>query len=214
MAEKIFFFRDKNDIEDRDACKYVEYETPEQRFHCGHYFGKIGVHGPNFWGGELPKYKDIETFLAEEEYNRIISVNNALNELGNGITYGDDRYKSGIALHKSLEPIFDKLRSEEAAAFKDKIMESEHGIMKRSYDLSDEDVEDILDRCYDVYEDKGIVCYVYEDYEELGRHCAEEVYSVPEDLRSYIDYERYGQDIAEEERFVELSDGRIVELSM
>ena len=213
MEEKIFLFRDKNDITDRDACKYVEYETPEHRFHCNHYFGRIVLCGPNFYGGELPKYNDIDTFLTEEEYNKIISVNTELNKLGNGIVNGDDRYKKGIGLCKSLEPIFEKLQSEDAVAFKDKIMESEHEILMSNYNLSSEDIEQIFDSyCYG-YEDKGTVLYVFDDYEALGKHYAEEVECIPDHIQPYFDYEKYGEDIAENGLFVELYDGRIVELS-
>ena len=213
MEEKIFLFRDKYNIEDRDACKYLNYETPANHFHCEHYFGGVRLCGPNFWGGNFPPYDEVETFLTEEEYNKLISTDKELSELGYNIKKGDERYNKGIALCESLEPIFDKLRSEEAVAFKKEIMESEQEMMRDEYDLSFEDVETILDYRYDEYEDKGIVSCVYEDYEDLGMHYAEEVDSIPDHVQPYFDYERYGEDLAEEERFVELSDGRIVELS-
>ena len=213
MSKKIFIFRDKYNIEDRDACKYIEYETPTQRFHCNHYFGRISLGGPNFCGGNLPPYDEVDTFLTEEEYNKLISTDKELSELGYGITKGDECYNKGIALCESLEPIFEKLQSEEAVAFKNEIMESEQETLRDEYNLSFEDVETILDySCYG-YEDKGIVSRVYEDYEDLGMSYAEEVDNIPDHVQPYFDYERYGEDLAEAERFVELSDGRIVELS-
>ena len=211
-TEKLFLFRDKENIQDRDACKYVEYETPTQRFHCNHYFGCVNLTGPNFSIGNFPTYDEVDTFLSEDEYNKLIDFNKDIHELGYGITEGDERYQKGIELCKGIEPIFDKLRSDEAMAFKDKIMESEHEMMKEEYNLSDDDVDTILYNYYLGYEDKGIVSYVYENHTELGERWADEIYNIDEKVSCYFDYEQYGEDIAENEEYVELSDGRIVDL--
>ena len=213
-GQKLFLFRNKENIQDRDACKYVEgQELPESLFHCGHYFGCVILCGPNFSGGEFPPYDEVDTFLSEDDYNKLIDFNKSINELGYGIEKGDERYQKGIELCRGIEPIFDKLRSDEAATFKHKIMESEHEMMKEEYYLSDDDVDTILSNYNEGYEDKGIVDYVYENHTELGERWADEIYNIDEMTSRYFDYEQYGEDIAEGEEFVELSDGRIASLS-
>lgn len=111
----------------------------------------------------------------------------------------------------SYEKYIEKLTSEQGVAFKNKIMEDEHEYLKEQYNLDDEDMANILDSYYLNYEDRDIVCCVYEDAEQLGREMVENCYNVEEPIKEYIDYERLGNDIADGESYLRLKDGRIVE---
>ena len=94
----LFLFREK-DSDDRDCCAYIDSKNP--RFECNHYFGRVNLNGACYSGHEFPAYEDIETVLTEAEYNELIQFNKAINDLGYGITKGDERYNKGIAFSKS-----------------------------------------------------------------------------------------------------------------
>lgn len=110
----LFLFREK-DSDDRDCCAYIDSKNP--RFECNHYFGSVNLNGACYSGHKFPAYEDIETVLTKAEYNELVQFNKAINDLGYGITKGDERYNKGIALAKSVQHIYDKLKSEEAKEF-------------------------------------------------------------------------------------------------
>ena len=137
----LFLFREK-DSDDRDCCAYIDSKNP--RFECNHYFGSVNLNGACYTGHEFPAYEDIETVLTKAEYNELVQFNKAINDLGYGITKGDERYNKGIALAKAVQHIYGKLESEEAKEFQQKIIESEIEYMKDEYSLDDADIEKIL----------------------------------------------------------------------
>ena len=96
----LFLFREK-DSDDRDCCAYIDSKNP--RFECNHYFGSVNLNGACYTGHEFPAYEDIETVLTKAEYNELIQFNKAINDLGYGITKGDERYNKGIALAKTVQ---------------------------------------------------------------------------------------------------------------
>lgn len=209
MAKYIFLYRANN--EDCDACAYLEDVNFENRFVCGHYFAGLNLNGACYSGGEFLPYNEIETVLTESEYNTLLECKKDFAALGYGIKPDTPQYQKGMAICERLEPIFKKLKSEEGEEFFARIVESEKEFVAEEYNLSAEDVDTIFNDYANDYQDRGIVGYVYDDAEEVGRHYADDCYNVPDNLSPYFDYEKFGWDIVNDGDFVELSDGRIVE---
>lgn len=210
----LFLFREK-DSDDRDCCAYIDSKNP--RFECNHYFGSVNLNGACYSGHEFPAYEDIETVLTEAEYNELIQFNKAINDLGYGITKGDERYNKGVSLAKSVQHIYDKLESEEAKEFQQKIIESEIEYMKDEYSLDDIDIKKIFDEYYLDYRDRGIIGSVFQNSSDLGY---EEAWSLgyikngDSIADRYFDYEKFGEDLVnEDEDYLELDDGRAVSLN-
>lgn len=117
MSEYLFLYRIK-DSDDRDCCAYVDAAGP--KFECNHYFSSIRLCGSCYSGGKFP------------EYEEIILFNIFIKALDYGITKGDSRYNAGIKLIDSIKHIYDKLKSDEAIAFFEKIQKSEMKYLKKS----------------------------------------------------------------------------------
>lgn len=212
MKEYIFLYRIKN-TSDRDACAYIENKA--LRWECDHYFGGVNLHGSCYCGHEWAQYEDIETILTEEEYNALKKFDKDINSLGFSITKGDDRYLSGIWLCESIQPIFDKLNSEEAQEFFNQIWEEEKEYLMNEYSLDEEDINTITDAYYLPYRDRSIVGYVYRNTEDLGYEEAYSMGYISNDnsvTTRYFDYAAFGEDLAREEGYCELPDGRVVSL--
>ena len=211
MGNKIFLYREKS-ANDRDCCAYIERPS----FECGHYFGRIGIHGACYSSSLKAAYQDIDTILTETEYNKLLEYNKLINELGYGITKDDERYQKGLELIRELEPIFDKLESDEASNFFDQIVDDEKQVIMSEYGLDEEELEMIINEYSLDYCDRGIIGYVWRDSEELAMEYLTSCYTIPSYLEGYIDYERFGNDLVNEDydhRYIELSDGRIVEMN-
>lgn len=104
--------------------------------------GHLIVYGPCFCGRD-DKYEDIKTILTEEEYNSLMKGEN-------------------------YDKIVEKLKSKEAEDFKEKIMLEEIDFMKDKYDLSDDEVNEIMENyAIEGYFDKGIISYVWDDNYDL-----------------------------------------------
>lgn len=214
MREHIFLFRLKNS-DNRDCCAYID---DQPRFECNHYFGGLILHGACYCQHEFPKYEEIETILTKDEYLALQGYNKAIGDLGYGIEQGDERYKKGYELYADVGHIFAKLKSLEGKAFQQKIIESEIEYIMNEYNLSRKDVDYIFDNYGLDYRDRGIIGCVFEDIEECGY---EEAFNLgyinshgPTDIVSqYFDYERFGQDLIEEEWYLLLEDGRVVYLN-
>lgn len=207
----LFLYREKK-ADDRDCCAYIEAKNP--RWECGHYFGGVGLHGSCYSGGRFPDYDDIETVLSKKEYEDLVAYDKAICLLGYGITKDDERYNKGIELSNQIQYVFDKLKSDEAKAFQEHIIESEIEYLQDEYSLSDEDIETIFDNYYLDYRDRGIVGCVFNNSSDLGY---EEAWSFgyikngDPITERYFDHEKFGEDLVlEDERYLELSDGRVV----
>lgn len=204
----LFLYRLKNS-EDRDACAYIN-ETPST-FDCGHYFSGVGIQGACYCGGEFAPYEDIDTILTKNEYEMLLKFNNDIKQLGYGIKEGDLRYIQGLDLIKDIQVIYDKLQSEEAEKFTKNIMDNEREIMMDEWNLSEDDIEEILNDYSSDYRDRSIIGYVYDDVEELAENEIEQCFDVPDFLTNYIDYSKFGEDLLQdEEMYKELEDGRVV----
>ena len=81
-------------------------------------------------------------------------------------------------------------------------------------ELTDEEIDTVFDEYYLPYRDRGIIGYVWKDYEEVGREYMDACYNVPDFLENYVDYESFGEDLVNEaERYIELESGWIVEVN-
>lgn len=212
MSEYVFLGKIKNS-NDRDCVKYMKFEG----FVCGHYFGGLVISGACFCG-DLDNLRDnldnFESILTKEELLKLFELNDKIKKLGIGIEKGSEKYNKGIEILNEYEnTIGKKLLSEENEKLFEKVMEEEKEIMKAKWSLSDDDIERIFE-CYTLnYRDRAIIGYVYNDAYELGEMEIDECYNVPENLRKYIDFEKFGNDLIDDEYYVELYDGRIVYLN-
>ena len=204
----LFLYRLKNS-EDRDACAYID-EIPSS-FECGHYFSGVGIQGSCYSGGEFASYEDIETILTKQEYKKLLKFSEDIKELGYGIDKGDERYNKGLDLINDIQPIYNKLQSEEAEKFEKHIMDDEKEIMMDEWNLSEDDIEEILNDYSLDYKDRSIIGYVYDDVEELAENEIEQCCDIPDFLENYIDYSKFGEDLLQDyDIYKELEDGRVV----
>lgn len=204
----LFLYRLKNDSS-RDACAYIN-ESPST-FECGHYFSGVGIQGACYCGGEFAPYEDIDTILTKQEYQKLLKFNHDIKQLGYGISKGDERYNKGIKLIKDIQVIYDKLESIKAEKFTKNIMDNEREIMMDEWNLSEDDIEEILNDYSSDYRDRSIIGYVYDDVEELAENEIEQCFDVPDFLTNYIDYSKFGEDLLQDyDIYKELEDGRIV----
>lgn len=134
MSEHVFLYRIKNS-NDRDCCAYIDTNDPD--FVCNHYFSSVNICGSCYIGKDWENYDDIETILTRTEYNQLLKYKKELHELGYGITKGDSRYQKGIKIINKIEPIIDKLKSDEAQEFFDRISSEEMQVLKEEYRLND-----------------------------------------------------------------------------
>lgn len=212
MSRYLFLYKVK-DTDDRDCCAYIEAKNP--RWECDHYFGGVNLHGACYCGHDFEAYDDIDTVLTREEYEQLIQFNNNIHALGYGITKGDERYQKGIELCKAIQPIFDKLASDEAGEFQNRIIEEEIEYLCDKYNLSQEEVEEIFDNYGLNYRDRAVIGGIFDNSSDLGY---EEAWSLgyinhnDSIMERYFDYEQFGKDLLEDEYYYELSDGRVVSL--
>lgn len=208
----LFLYKIKN-TDDRDCCAYIRNQP--QRFECNHYFGGVNLEGACYSNNKFADYEDIKTILTKEEYQQLIDFAKAISELGYGIARGDDRYNLGVELCKGIQPIYDKLASDEAQKFFNEIWEEEKEFLYDEYSLDDDDCEYIAGNYALDYRDRSIVGYVYNDAYDCGY---EEAFSLgiisnDNDITSrYFDFEEFGSDLANDENYCELPDGRIASL--
>ena len=212
MSKRVFLYKDNS--EDRDCVAYVDNEP--MRFECNHYFGGINLSGA-CWSGrrwEEIDYLDIKTVLTEQEFETLKQFDKDIHDLGYGIKKGDERYNKGIELCNSIQYIFDKLNSEENQALFEEVIQEETEYLMDKYNLDEEDIEQIFDNYGLEYRDRGVVGYVFNSVEELAEEEADQLGYVDNDsiASRYFDYEQFGQDLLEEQNYLELSDGSVVSL--
>ena len=213
MSKRIFLGKIKNS-DDRDCVIYMEFKG----FECDHYF--VGLRtGGACSSGSIDEIKNnidnFESILTKEELLKLFELDKKLNDLGYGIEKGSDKYNQGIQILNEYEnTIGKKLLSEENEKLFEKIIEEEKEIMKEEWDLTDKDIEDIFN-AYDLeYRDRAIIGYVYNDAYDLGENEFDNIYNLDDNIKKYIDYESFGNDLLSEyDGYFELDDGRIVYLN-
>lgn len=212
--EKLFLAKIKNS-DDRDCVFYVELAG----FECNHYFGGLRLGGACFGGyqEEFRKIVDndfdtLETIYTKEEMQELFRLNDELKSLGYGIEKDSDKYNKGIEILNKIDCMLDKLKSGDNEELFQNVIEEEKEYCMQEYNLSREQIDDIFDNYNNVYQDRAIICAVFEDKEELFRDCAfNGLIDISEDLIDYIDVESYVNDnILCNDYYYELDDGRIV----
>lgn len=213
MEKRIFLYREHSD--DRDAVKYVSIPTKDLA--CGHIFRKFGLHGACFWHSlDTSNLVDgnFDSFLTLGELQRLENANKHLNELGYNINEDSKEYKLGCYILDSVQDIVDKLMSPEHQEYIDTVIKpNEKEKMKEQHDLSDEDVEYILNQYGLEYFDNGIIGAVYVDLVEFAQDYAENCMEADNYLRQHVDYKKLGHELLMDEQNIELSDERVVTLN-
>lgn len=190
MSKYIFLYKDNS--EDRDCCAYMSIEDLKKAHVCCD--GKFNIHGACYSRSlKEVNFEDIKTILTEAEFNILCNYN------------GED-----------LTEIINKLLSEENQALFEEIQEEEAEFLRDEYALDEEDLEAIFDKYYLDYRDRAVVGCVYKDAYDLGENEAISLGLVDwkmNDITSrYFDFEKFGEDLTEEEGYCELPDGRIAYL--
>jgi len=214
MSKATFLFKEEN-TDDRDCVNYIEIGRIG-RLECDHYFPSINVVGACFSKSLNIKefdYENIKTVLTKEEMIKLNEYAEAISELGYGIKAGDERYNKGVELTESIKPIIAKLLSEKNDEVFEQVIEEEKEYLKDEYSLDDEDIDKIFDEYTLEYRDRGIVAYVYNRIEEAAEEEAESLGYVTKENERYFDYEKFGEDLLDNESYIELNDGRIVRLN-
>ena len=149
-------------------------------------------------------------------HNQLIKFDNDIHSLGHGITKGDERYNKGVELCKAIQPVYDKLLSKEAEEFFEEIQAEEREYLMEEYGLDDDDIDMIFDNYGLVYRDRGVVGCVFKDTYDLGYEEAWSLGYVDNNnsiASRYFDFEAFGEDLANDEYYCKLSDGRIASLN-
>lgn len=211
MSKTLFLGRLNND--DDHNCVYTEHVA----FECGHYFCSIRNNGAAWSGGHPIKdipYDDITTGFTAEQWARAQEIDRSLNNLGYGISVGDDRYKVGEALMNEWNNMIDSIQG---CDIEFEIMQDERDRIGGKYNLDDDDIDEIFK--YTEYHDLGAISAIYDSVEDFGEEEAFEfgVFSGHEGqfkdtLESCFDYEKFGRMCLNGDYAVELNDGRVVTL--
>ena len=211
MSQYIFLYKEKT--EDRDCCAYIEAKP--MRWECNHYFGSVILHGACYSGHNFAPYEDIKTILTEDEYNQLVKFNEEINALGYGIVKGDERYNKGVELCNAIQFVYDKLLSAENEELFNEVIEEEKEYLMDEYNLDEDDIETIFDNYGLDYRDRAVVGCVYDDTYDLGYETAWSLGYVNNNdyiTERYFDFEKFGEDLLEEEQYVQLANGRCVYL--
>lgn len=202
----LFIAKEKN-TNDRDCVKYIEVNG----FECEHYFGGVRVCGACFSGFEKElretDFNNLETILTKDEFDKLFQLNDELKDLGYGIERDSDKYNKGIELLNEIDKIIEKLRSKENEELFEKVIEDEKQFVADEYGISEIEVDDIFKNYGLDYQDRGIVAYVFRDFDEMVE---EEKFSLGYDKQPYFDDESFGNDLLESGNYYELQSGRIV----
>ena len=193
MSKYIFLFKESG-TDDRDCVRYVDLEDLKNNHVC--IDGKFNVHGACYSMSlkeEDADYENITTILTEEEYKMLC------NPVGQDLT-----------------KIIKKLESKENENLFNEVIEEEKEYLMDEYGFDEEDIEYIFDEYYLDYRDRGIISCVFDDVYDLGY---EEAYSLGyvdnrnSIVERYFDFEKFGEDLLEEEQYVQLRNGRCVYLN-
>lgn len=201
MREKYFLLKE-NDTDDRDCVKYLEFDKGnDTRIHiCGACFCGLSKEDTQ---EILNNYENLTTALTKEELTQLFEINH---------TWIDDRTTDNAT---TLYNIKKKLESDLNKDLFMQVQEEETEWLYNEYSLDYNDIEEIFDNYGLEYRDRAVVDYVWTDTYQLAENYIDECCNVENWLEPYIDYEAFGRDMVDndEERYVELTDGRIVELS-
>lgn len=145
----------------------------------------------------------------------MILFDQAIKNLGYGIKQGDDRYFEGVKLCENIQAVYDKLNGEEAKEFYEGIIADEKQIVMNEYDMTEEQIEAAFNN-YSLshdYQDRSIIGSIFDDVSDLGYEEAFSLGYIKKDdyiSEKYFDYEKFGNDLLEQEEYYELDDGRCI----
>lgn len=192
MSRYTFLFKE-NGTDDRDCVKYIELKDLKENHICCD--GKFNVHGACFSMSlkDNINYKDITTILTEEEFKTLCNPDG-----------------------RDLTSIVDKLESEENTKLFEQIIEEEKEYLIDEYGFDEKDIEQIFDEYYLDYRDRGVVGCVFNNTYDLGYEEAYQLGYVDNRnsfIERYFDFKEFGEDLLEEEQYMQLNDGRCVYLN-
>jgi hypothetical protein len=217
IEDRRYLFLGKRGGEDRDCCIYVDATSLE--FECGHYFSGIHFTGACFCGFEKEIFEDMKngtfkTILKEEDLKELMSIEEKISNLGYSIVVDDERYLKGLELQKRYKEFLKKLKTQDAEDLFQEIIKEEKEYCKDEYYLDDEEIEKIFDAYNLDYQDRAIIGCIYRDVEEFGQEMFDICNEVTDNVKSYIDYESYANDILDEDsNYMKLDDNRVVSFS-
>lgn len=192
MSRYTFLFKE-NGTNDRDCVRYVELKDLKENHICCD--GKFNVHGACFSMSLKENdvnYEDITTILTEEEFKTLCNPKG-----------------------KDLTIIIEKLESKENAELFEQIIEEEKEYLMDEYNLDEDDIETIFDNYGLGYRDRAVVGYVYDDTYNLGYETAWSCGYVSNNdsiMDRYFDFEKFGEDLVNDDDYCQLADGRCVSL--
>lgn len=215
---KVFLYKENS--EDRDCVAYIE--SVPSRFECGHYFSSVRIEAACYSGGMFADYESIKTILTETEYNQLLQFAKDIEELGFGITKGDDRYIKGVELCKSIQLVYDRLLSDENQNLFLEVQDEETEFLMNEYGFTDDDIKNIFNSYPLEYRDRSIVSAIYRDAYELGEEEAYSIGIINTQMNNgsfhysrYFDFEAFGEDLIDDtEGYVTLDDQRVVCLNL
>ena len=193
MWEYTFLYKDNS--EDRDCCAYIRIEELKKKSRA--IDGNFIIHGACYSRSlKEVNFEDIKTILTEAEFNTLCNYK------------GED-----------LTEIINKLLSEENQELFEEIQEEEAEFLRDEYALDEEDLEVIFDKYYLDYRDRAVVGCVFQDAYDLGYEGAYSLGIIDNHMEKsgfnysrYFDFEKFGEDLTEDENYCELPDGRIAYL--
>lgn len=193
MREYTFLYKENTD--DRDCVAYIDLNDLKKKHLC--IDGKFNVHGACYSKSLCGRnynvnYEDIKTILTEEEFDLLCNPD------------GTD-----------LVGIIEKLESEENQALFEEVIEEEKEYLMDEYGFDEDDIEQIFDAYYLSYRDRGIVGCVFDSVYDLGYDEAYGLGYIDRDsvVERYFDFEKFGEDLLNEEQYIQLSDDRCVYLN-
>ena len=199
-----------NNSDNRDVVNYLDNSFD---FECDHYFGGLHICGANFCGDFGLKdivynhFEDLTTILTQEEFIKLYELDDKIHELGYDIKKDDERYNKGLEYQKEFDVILQKLLTDDNKKLFEQVIEEEKEFLKQEYDLTDEEIEEIYENNITDYEDRGMVCTIFSDFDEMVE---DEKFSLGYDKQPYFDDEAFGNDLLESGYYKELSTNRIV----
>lgn len=191
MGDILFLCKLKKCEEITNCCFYINTENFQiSDARCSGY-------------AKLPEYEKVITFLKPNEYENIRYV---FDEMINTHV---------LAIIDKAKKELEKLLSNEAEAFFENIiLPEEKKWIKENYNLMDADIENIYESYIFEYQDRSIICRIFDSLEDFGKEKAENYISPNNDMFKYINFTKYAEDLISEQpyNFVKTEDGRVVEL--
>lgn len=215
IVEKLFLAKIENS-DDRDVVYYLDFNGVDKNG----YFSNINLNGSCFSGFKKElldivenDFDSLETIYTKDEIKKLFELDDELTKYKHDINANKEKVNEMmLKISNDINCMLDKLRSGDNEELFQNIVEEEKVWCMNEYNLSKEQIDDIFDNYNGNYQDRSIICTIYEDKEDMFDNlrwngCIE----VSDYLVDYVDKERYISDILEEDNtFYELSDGRIV----